>query len=118
MESQKQSVIGKIKQKKELIAENSHGEIPVARIDFLSFSGKVCSSEEYVSEQEFLKAVYEELHYGVPLNVILYRDQEGKSISRKFLEKLDTLPKSTYEEELPQLQRKKKTIKITQQERV
>lgn len=108
MEYQKQSVIEDIKGKKDLISEKHQDKLPVARIDFLSFSGKVCSCEEYATEQAFLETLNEELHYGVPLNVILYRDQNGKTISRKFLEELDTLPKELREEDvsLPQISKK------------
>ena len=80
---------------------------PVARIDFLSPRGTVGESVEYYSEEEFLKALQEELHYGVPLSVVLYRDSEGKTISRSFLEDLDTLPKGLTVEDAPLIPDKK-----------
>ena len=79
----------------------------VARIDFLSPRGTVGDSVEYRSEEEFLKALKEELHYGVPLSVVLYRDSEGKTISRSFLEELDTLPKGLTVEDAPLMPDKK-----------
>ena len=76
--------------------------IPVARIDFLSSNGIVGDSMEYHSESAFLKALKEELYYGVPLTVVLYRDDTGKTISRKFLEEMDTMPKGLTVEDAPQ----------------
>ena len=74
---------------------------PVARLDFLGSNGAVGDSVEYQTEADFLKAVKEELFHGVPLVVVLYRDGEGKTISRSFLEDLDTMPKGLKEEDAP-----------------
>ena len=74
---------------------------PVARLDFLATDGSVGDSAEYFSEEEFLKAVMEELYYGVPLVIVLYRDHEGKTIPRTFIKNLDTLPKGLVTEPAP-----------------
>lgn len=74
---------------------------PVARIDFLGSDGTVGDSVEYRTEEEFLKAVKEDLYHGVPLVVILYRDGEGKTISCNFLNELDTFPKELRKEDAP-----------------
>ena len=74
---------------------------PVARLDFLATDGSVGESVQYFSEEEFLKAVMEELHYGVPLVIVLYRDHEGKTIPRTFIKDLDTLPKGFITEPAP-----------------
>lgn len=66
---------------------------PVARIDFLSPSGTVVESMNFLTEAEFIKELKENLDYGVPLTVVLYRGVNGKTISRDFLNDLDTLPK-------------------------
>jgi len=66
---------------------------PVARIDFLSPSGNVAESVNFITEAEFIKELKENLDYGVPLTVVLYRGVDGKTISRDFLNDLDTLPK-------------------------
>lgn len=73
----------------------------IARLDYLAFNGKVCSSVEYSDEQRFLEDLKESLYHGVPLCVVLYRDQNGKTISRAFLNDLDTLPKGLFVEDDP-----------------
>ena len=65
----------------------------------LAFNGKVCSSVEYSDEQRFLEDLKESLYHGEPLCVVLYRDQNGKTISRAFLNDLDTLPKGLFVED-------------------
>ena len=104
-EEKRESVLENIKDKKALI-ENKMDALPVARIDFLSSAGKVFCSLDFAAEEAFLKTVKEELHDGVPLVVVLYRNRNGKTISRNFLEDLDTLPKGLKEEEHPLLRSK------------
>jgi hypothetical protein len=74
---------------------------PIARLDYLSFNGKVYSSIEYSDEQSFLTDLNESLYYGEPLCITLYRDRNGKTISQAFLNDLDTLPKGFFIEENP-----------------
>lgn len=71
----------------------------IARLDYLAFNGKVCSSVEYSDEQRFLEDLKESLYHGEPLCVVLYRDRDGKTISRTFLNDLDTLPKGLFVED-------------------
>lgn len=73
----------------------------IARLDYLAFNGKVCSSVEYSDEQRFLEDLKESLYHGEPLCVVLYRDRNGKTISRAFLNDLDTLPKGLLIEDDP-----------------
>lgn len=73
----------------------------IARLDYLAFNGKVCSSVEYSDEQHFLADLKESLYHGEPLCVVLYRDRNGKTISRAFLNDLDTLPKGLSVEDDP-----------------
>ena len=73
----------------------------IARLDYLAFNGKVCSSVEYSDEQCFLADLKESLYHGEPLCVVLYRDRNGKTISRTFLNDLDTLPKGLSVEDTP-----------------
>ena len=101
------SVLENIKYKKTLI-ENRMEELPVARIDYLSSGGKVFCSLDFVTEEAFLLTLKEDLHCGVPLAVVLYRDADGKTISRKFLEELDTLPKGLKEENIVKEQKPKR----------
>ena len=74
---------------------------PVARIDFLGCGGNVADSREFCSEADFLKELKEELYCGVPLIVVLYKDDNGATISKNFLEELDTLPKGLREDIMP-----------------
>ena len=80
----------------------------IARLDYLAFNGKVCSSVEYSDETAFLTDLKNQLDCGVPLCVVLYRDQNGKTISRAFLNDLDTLPKGFSVEDDPH--RKPQTV--------
>ena len=73
----------------------------IARLDYLAFNGKVCSSVEYSDETAFLTDLKNQLDCGVPLCVVLYRDRNGKTISRAFLNDLDTLPKGLFVEDNP-----------------
>ena len=50
---------------------------------------------------DFLKELKEELYCGVPLIVVLYKDDNGATISKNFLEELDTLPKGLREDIMP-----------------
>ena len=73
----------------------------VARIDYLGFRGEVVESVEYRSETIFLADIKAQLNYGVPLCVTLYRDQNGKTISRNYLAEVDTPPKRVSVEDVP-----------------
>lgn len=75
---------------------------PVGRLDFLSSKGVVGESVEFTDEYRFVNAVKAELDAGVPLIIVLYRDNEGKTISQDFLKDLDTLPKGFVIEDAPQ----------------
>lgn len=73
----------------------------VARIDYLGFRGEVVESVEYKSEEPFLTDLKERLNCGVPLCVTLYRDRDGKTISRDFLTEVGTPPKRVCVEDAP-----------------
>lgn len=78
-----------------------NGVNPVARIDYLGFRGEVVESVEYKSEEQFLADLKEQLDCGVPLCVTLYRDRDGRTISRTFLTEIDTTPKRVSVEDVP-----------------
>jgi len=78
-----------------------NGVNPVARIDYLGFRGEVVESVEYKSEEPFLTDLKERLNCGVPLCVTLYRDRDGRTISRAFLTEVDTPPKGFSVEDTP-----------------
>ena len=76
---------------------------PIARIDYLSTSGKVQESIDYFAEDAFLVDVQSENDAGVPMTIVLYRDHDGNTISRKFVENFGSLPQGLIEEDNPYL---------------
>lgn len=80
----------------------------IARLDYLAFNGKICSSVEYSDEQRFLADLKESLYHGEPLCVVLYRGRNGQTIFHAFLHDLDTLPKGLSVEDDPH--RKPQTV--------
>ena len=109
MNQENGSVLDDLRAKQDMITKNS-STVPVARLDCLDSKGNVGDSREYFSEEAFLKALQDELYYGVPLIVVLYRNEKGKTISKDFLEDLDTLPKWLEEEDAPKVQSRKSTL--------
>ena len=63
-------------------------------------------SVEVTEEYRFVNMVRSELDAGVPIIVVLYRGENGKTISQDFLNDLDTLPKGFAIEDAPQPQTK------------
>lgn len=66
---------------------------PIGRIDFLRSNGLVGESVEYTDPKKFEADLKKETHYGAPLCVVLYRDQDGKVPEHKFIFQLDPPPK-------------------------
>ena len=90
-------------------AYSHNGVNPVARIDYLSFRGEVVESVEYKSAEQFLTDLKDQLSCGVPLCVALYRDQDGRTISRAFLTEVGTPPKKVSVEDVPsQIQKERR----------
>ena len=73
----------------------------VARIDYLGFRGEVVESVEWQSYESLRTDRKERLNCGVPLCGTLYRDLNGKTISRNFLAEVDTPPKRVSVEDVP-----------------
>ena len=69
---------------------------------FRSSKGVVGDSVEVTEEYRFVNMVRSELDAGVPIIVVLYRGEDGKTISQDFLKDLDTLPKGFVIEDAPQ----------------
>lgn len=101
----KAAVLENLTAKQAILTKDSQTP-PVARLEFLSSCGKVVDSVEYYNETDFLKALKEELYYGVPLIIVFYRDENGKTISKSFLEDLDTFPKGLTEEDAPEVKKR------------
>lgn len=83
--------------------DNPKDVYPIARLDFLSNSGTVQESIDYFAEDAFLVDVQEENDAGVPMTIVLYRDHDGNTISRKFVENLSSFPQGLIEEDNPYL---------------
>ena len=69
----------------------------VGRIEYLSSKGIVGACTEYLDEALMVAEIKECLNYGIPINIVLYRDENGKTMSKKWVEDLDCLP-AGYEE--------------------
>ena len=70
--------------------ENPVESIPVGRIDYLNADGTVRESLEYVSKHLFIRDIKDDNSRGIPMSVVLYSDEEGKSISTDFISLLST----------------------------
>ena len=78
---------------KELTAVDMASVPMVGRIDYLATIGKVAYSAEYISEADFIKEITECLDNGVPITIIFYRNEHGKSISPGFVFEQGSMPK-------------------------
>ena len=66
---------------------------PIGRIEYLGTAGKVGESIEYTSPYSFEKDIKEETYYGVPMNIVIYKDGDGNTIPHGFISELDPPPK-------------------------
>lgn len=73
----------------------------IARIDYPGSNGLVGEWVEYRDEAKFLADLKKENYYGVPLCVVLYRDRDGKTISKDFLQEMDPPPNGFSIEDVP-----------------
>ncbi len=96
-----------------LVSQNKEDPIeskPVGRIDYLGTSGKVRESIEYTSEYKFVKDIKEENYYGVPMEIYVYADKDGKTISTDFQSSLDPFPQGFKVITSPYLERAEEEI--------
>ncbi len=77
---------------------------PVGRIDYLYTDGRVRESIEYTSPYQFEKDIKEENYYGVPMSLVFYKDKDGNTIPRQFVEELDPPPQGLEIIDSPYLQ--------------
>ncbi len=78
-----------------IVSQNKEDPVeskPIGRIDYLHTDGTVRESIEYTSEYQFVKDIKDENYYGTPMEVVLYQDKDGNTISTKFVEDLDPPP--------------------------
>ncbi len=69
--------------------ENPVQSVPVGRIDFLHTDGRVRESIEYTSPYQLEKDIKEENFYGVPMQVVLYADKDGKTVEHGYISETD-----------------------------
>lgn len=74
---------------KQTVAEEQHEELPIGRIEFLHTDGTVRESKEYTSEYLLKNDIKEENYFGVPMQVVLYSDADGKVIPHDYISTLD-----------------------------
>ena len=75
-----------------LVSQNKEDPVeskPIGRIDYLHTDGRVRESIEYTSPYQFEKDIKEENHYGVPMQVVLYADENGATVPHNFIYELD-----------------------------
>lgn len=78
-------------------------QMPVGCIEYLGTNGTPGEVVEYTDEEQFLKTIKEDTFYGVPLTVVLYRNEQRNTISQDFLNELDPPPKGFRVEDAPTL---------------
>ena len=96
-----------------IVSQNKEDPVeskPVGRIDYLHTDGKVRESIEYTSEYQFVKDIKEENYYGTPMEVVLYQNKDGNTISTKFVEDLDPPPQGFKRIPSPYLERAEEEI--------
>ena len=101
-----------------IVSQNKEAPVdskPIGRIDYLGAGGKVRESIEYTSEYKFIKDIKEENYYGVPMEIYVYADKDGKTISTDFQSSLDPLPQGFKVIPSPYLERaeEEKTEELT-----
>ena len=75
-----------------LVSQNKEDPVeskPIGRIEYLHTDGRVRESIEYTSPYQFEKDIKEENHYGVPMQVVLYADENGATVPHGFIYELD-----------------------------
>ncbi len=68
--------------------DNPIDTMPVARIDVLDENGEVEISTDFTDESAFLRDVFEENERGTRMRIVLYRDDNGRTIPTNFVEEM------------------------------
>ena len=63
--------------------------LPIGRISYLHTDGRVRESVEYTDIEKMEKDLREENFYGVPMQVVMYVDRQGKTIPHRFVYDMD-----------------------------
>lgn len=85
LENEERKVYSVISQNKEDPLESK----PIGRIDYLGTNGEVGESIEYTSPYQLEKDIKEENYYGVPMNVVLYRQADGSVVPHDYIAECD-----------------------------
>ena len=97
---QEQAEYDKIQAEKAL-AESVSELATVGRIEYLGTNGEPGEILEYTDAEQFVQDIQEEIYYGAPITVVLYRDEHGQTIPQDFLKELDPPPKGFRVEDAP-----------------
>ena len=85
LENGEQKVYSVVSQNKEEPLESK----PIGRIEYLGTNGEVGESIEYTSPYQLEKDIKEENYYGVPMNVVLYRQSDGYVVPHDYIAECD-----------------------------
>lgn len=90
---------GKVERLDSPYKDNPIDTMPVARIDVLDENGDVEISTDFTDESAFLRGVFEENERGTKMRVVLYRDDNGRTIPTNFVSEMKApFPKVDVEE--------------------
>ena len=64
--------------------------VMVGRIEYL-YSGGIGETVEYEEADKLVKDVYEDNHYGVPMTIVIYSDENGPMIPISAFANLDCM---------------------------
>ena len=70
--------------------------MPLARIDYLDDDGSIEMSTDFTYEGNFLRDVFEENNRGTRMHIVLYRDDNGRTIPTNFVSEMKP-PYPTYD---------------------
>ncbi len=101
-----------------LVSQNKEDPVeskPIGRIEYLHTDGRVRERIEYTSPYQFEKDIKEENHYGVPMQVVLYADENGAVIPHDYIYQLDPPLHGTSVILSPYLERLKSPLDIAKE---
>jgi hypothetical protein len=84
-----------------LAIDNASKALEVGRIEYLSNKGKVGACTEYLDKDLMVAEIKECLDCGIPINIVLYKDKNGKTMSKEWVEDLDCMPAGFQEIDYP-----------------
>lgn len=73
----------------------------IGKIEYLSNKGRAVASTEYLDKKLMVAEIKECLDCGIPINIVLYKDENGKTMSKEWVEDLDCMPAGFQEIDYP-----------------